>query len=167
MCHSRPIMKPAPKICMQPISGGVRTTQKTHCPQRASQISSAKTQNATIWSRLIICTSAAENGAGDIWAFMFCSHLWNCNETSKPSVRAFMRSWSGVACGTKEHTNAKNRSSFFIVRLKGRSKIRTSQSMVVQTVKNTTISRTQIIIRWFAKQWRWYAVEWLFSRFGL
>jgi hypothetical protein len=48
MCHSRPIMKPAPKICMQPISGGVRTTQKTHCPQRASQISSAKMQNATI-----------------------------------------------------------------------------------------------------------------------
>ena len=23
------------KICTQPISGGVRTTQKTHCPQRA------------------------------------------------------------------------------------------------------------------------------------
>lgn len=28
MWHSRPIMKPAPKICMQPISGGVRTTPK-------------------------------------------------------------------------------------------------------------------------------------------
>ena len=92
MWHSRPIMKPAPKICMQPISGGVRTTQKTHCPQRASQISSAKTQNAIIWSRLAICTSAVENGAGDIWAFMFYSHLWSCNETSKTSVRAFMRS---------------------------------------------------------------------------
>ena len=73
--------------------------------------------------------------------------LWNCNETSKPSVRAFMRSGSGAAVGTKERTNAKNPSSFFIVRLRGRSKIRTSQSMVVQTVKNTTISRTQIIIR--------------------
>ena len=36
---------------------------------------------------------------------------------------------------------------FYIVRLRGRSKIRTSQSMVVKTVKNTTISRTQIIVR--------------------
>ena len=105
--------------------------------------------------------------AEDIWAFMFCSHLWNCNETSKSSVRAFIRSWPGTACGTKEHTNAKNRSSFFIVRLRGRSKIRTSQSMVVQTVKNTTISRTQIIIRWFTEWWWWYAGRWLFSRFRL
>ena len=85
---------------------------------------------------------AVGSDAEDIWAFMFCSHLWNCNETSKPSVRAFMRSGSGAAVGTKERTNAKNPSSFFIVRLRGRSKIRTSQSMVVQTVKNTTISRT-------------------------
>ena len=46
-----------------------------------------------------------------------------------------------------ERTNAKNRSSFFIVRLRGRSKIRTFQSMVVQTVKNTAVNRTQIIIR--------------------
>lgn len=92
MWHSRPIMNPAPKICTQPISGGVRTTQKTHCPQRALQTSLARTQNATIWNRSAICTSAAENGAGGIWAFMFCSRLWNCNETSKPSVRAFMRS---------------------------------------------------------------------------
>ena len=36
---------------------------------------------------------------------------------------------------------------FYIVRLRGRSKIRTSQSMVVQTVKNTTVNRMQIIIR--------------------
>ena len=92
MWHSRPIMNPAPKICTQPISGGVRTTQKTHCPQRALQTSLARTQNATIWNRSAICTSAAENGAGGIWAFMFCSRLWSCNETSKPSVRAFMRS---------------------------------------------------------------------------
>lgn len=46
-----------------------------------------------------------------------------------------------------ERRNAKNRSSFFIVRLRGRSKIRTSRSMVVQTVKNTTVNRMQIIIR--------------------
>ena len=77
---------------MQPINDGAKTTQKTHCPQRASQTSSARTQNATIWSQSITCTSAAENGAGDIWAFMSCFHLWSCNETSKPSVRAFMRS---------------------------------------------------------------------------
>ena len=102
-----------PKICMQPISGGVRTTQKTHCPQRASPTSSAKTQSAIIWSRSAICTSAAESDAEDIWAFMFCSHLWNCNETSKPSVRAFMRSGSGAAVGTKERTNAKNPVHFF------------------------------------------------------
>ena len=81
MWHLRPIMKPAPKIYTQPIGGGVRTTQKTHCPQRASQISSAKMQDAIIWSRSAICTSAAENGAGDIWAFMFCSRLWNCKRT--------------------------------------------------------------------------------------
>ena len=142
MWHSRRIMKPVPKICMQPINDGAKTTQKTHCPKRASQTSSARTQNATIWSRSITCTSAVGSDAEDIWAFMFCSHLWNCNETSKPSVRAFMRSGSGAAVGTKERTNAKNPSSFFIVRLRGRSKIRTSQSMVVQTVKNTTISRT-------------------------
>lgn len=80
------------KICMQPISGGVRTTQKTHYPQRASQTSLARMLNATIWSRSAIYTSAAENGAGDIWVFIFCSRLWSCNETSKPSVRAFMRS---------------------------------------------------------------------------
>lgn len=86
------IIEPAPKICMQPINDGAKTTQKTHCPQRASQTSSARTQNATIWSQSITCTSAAENGAGDIWAFMSCFHLWSCNETSKPSVRAFMRS---------------------------------------------------------------------------
>ena len=85
-------MKPAPKICMQRISGGVRTTQKTHYPQRASQTSLAKMLNATIWSRSITCTSAVENGVGDTWAFMSCSRLWSCNETSKPSVRAFMRS---------------------------------------------------------------------------
>ncbi len=48
MWHSRPTMKTAPKICIQTISGGVRTTHKTHCTQRASQISSAKMQNATI-----------------------------------------------------------------------------------------------------------------------
>lgn len=101
-----------PKGCMQPISGGVRTTQKTHCPQRVSQTSSARTQNATIWSRSAIFTSAAESGAGGIWAFMSCSRLWSCNETSKPSVRAFMRSGSGTACGTKERTNAKNQSLF-------------------------------------------------------
>ena len=146
MWHSRPIMKPAPKICMQPISGGVRTTQKTHCPQRVSQTSSARMQNATIWSRSAICTSAAENGAGDIWAFMFCSRLWSCNETSKPSVRAFMRSGSGAAVGTKERTNAKNRSSFLYLIARLGIKIGYAQSMVVQTVKNTTISRTQIII---------------------
>ena len=108
-----------------------------------------------------------ENGVGDTWAFMSCSRLRSCNETSKPSVRAFMRSRPGTACGMKERTNAKNRSSFFIVRLRGRSKIRTSRSMVVQTVKNTTVNRMQIIIRWFAKQWRWYTVRWLFSRFRL
>lgn len=78
------------KICMQPISGGVRTTPKTHCHQRASQTSSARMLNATIWSRSTIYTSAVENGAGDIWAFMFCSRLWSCNGTSKLSVRAFM-----------------------------------------------------------------------------
>ena len=61
---------------------------------------------------------------------------------SKLSVRAFMRSGLGAVFGTEERTNAKIQSSFFIVRLRGRSKIRTSQSMVVQTVKNTTISRT-------------------------
>lgn len=60
------LMKPAPKICMQPISGGVRTTPKTHCHQRASQTSSARMLNATIWSRSTIYTSAVENGAGDI-----------------------------------------------------------------------------------------------------
>ena len=147
MWHSKPIMNPAQKIYTQPISGGVRTTQKTRCPQRASQTSLAKMLNATIWSRSITCTSAVENGVGDTWAFMSCSRLWSCNETSKPSVRAFMRSGSGAACGTKERTNAKNRSSFFIVRLRGRSKIRTSRSMVVQTVKNTTVNRMQIIIR--------------------
>lgn len=42
------------------------------------------------WSRSTIYTSAVENGAGDIWAFMFCSHLWSCNGTSKLSVRAFI-----------------------------------------------------------------------------
>ena len=47
-----------------------------------------------------------------------------------------------------ERRNERKKCKFiFIVRLRGRSKIRTSQSMVVQTVKNTTISRTQIIIR--------------------
>ena len=141
--------------------------QKTRCPQRALQTSSARMQNATIWSRSAICTSAAENGAGDIWAFMFCSHLWSCNETSKPSVRAFMRSGSGAAVGTKERTNAKNRSSFLYLIARLGVKIGYAQSMVVQTVKNTTISRTQIIIRWFTEQWRWYAERWLFSRFRL
>ena len=146
MWHSRPIMKPAPKICMQPISGGVRTTPKTHCHQRASQTSSARMLNATIWSRSTIYTSAVENGAGDIWAFMSCSRLRSCNETSKPSVRAFMRSRSGAACGTKERTNEKNRSSFLYLMVWLGIKIGYTQSTVVQTVKNTTISRTQIII---------------------
>ena len=36
------------KICMRPISGGVGTTPKTHCHQRASQTSSARMLNATI-----------------------------------------------------------------------------------------------------------------------
>lgn len=63
---------------------------ETHCHQRASQTSSARMLNATIWSRSTIYTSAVENGAGDIWAFMFCSRLWSCNGTSKLSVRAFM-----------------------------------------------------------------------------
>ena len=88
-----------------------------------------------------------ESGAGGIWAFMFCSHLWSCNETSKPSVRAFMRSESGTACGTKERMNAKNRSSFLYLIARLSIKIGYAQSMVVQTVKNTTIGRTKIIIQ--------------------
>ncbi len=71
---------------------GVRIMQKIPCPQRALQTSLAKMLNATIWSRSITYTSAVENGAGDTWAFMSCSRLWNCNKISKPSVRAFMRS---------------------------------------------------------------------------
>ena len=105
--------------------------------------------------------------AEDIWVFIFCSRLWSCNETSKPSVRAFMRSWSGAACGTKERTNAKNRSSFLYLMVWLGIKIGYTQSTVVQTVKNTTISRTQIIIRWFTEWWWWYAGRWLFSRFRL
>ena len=40
----------------------------------------------------------------------------------------------------------KNKVHFF-VQLRGHSKIRNFQSMVVQTVKNPTVNRTQIIIR--------------------
>src|SRR5699024_6172776 len=94
MWHSRQIMNPAPKICTQPISGGVRTTQKTHCPQRALQTSLARTQNATIWNRSITCTSVVENGAGDIWAFMFCSRQWSCKETQNLLfVRSCVPDW--------------------------------------------------------------------------
>ncbi len=46
-----------------------------------------------------------------------------------------------------ERTNAKNRSSFLHLIARLGIKIGYAQSMVVQTVKNTTISRTQIIIR--------------------
>ena len=84
---------------------------------------------------------------GYMGAFMFCSHLWNCNETSKPSVRAFMRSGSGAACGTKERTNAKIQSSLLYLIARLGIKIGYAQSMVVQTVKNITVNRTQIIIR--------------------
>ena len=50
------------------------------------------------------------------------------------------------AVGTKERTNAKNRSSFLYLIARLGIKIGYAQSMVVQTVKNTTISRTQIFI---------------------
>ena len=50
-----------------------------------------------------------------------------------------MRSESGTACGTKERMNAKNRSSFLYLIARLSIKIGYAQSMVVQTVKNTTI----------------------------
>ena len=58
-----------------------------------------------------------------------------------------MRSGSGAACGTKERTNAKIQSSLLYLIARLGIKIGYAQSMVVQTVKNITVNRTQIIIR--------------------
>lgn len=77
-------------------------------PQRVAQISSAKTQNATIWSQPTICTLSVGSGAGDIWAFMFCGVVMKL-KTFCSCVHA---SWLRAVCGTKERMNSKNQISF-------------------------------------------------------
>ena len=145
MWHSRQITKPAPKICMPPTSSGVRTMQKIPCPQGASPTISARTQSATIWSRSTICTSVVGSGAGAIWASMFCSRLWSCNEVK--TICSCVHAFNGGCF--MERRNARTQKSKFLFILLAQTvlKIGAPQSRVVQTVKNTTAGRTQIIIQ--------------------